>query len=118
MVLVDTSVWVEHFRHGKSELEILLSDGQVVCHPFIVGELGCGNLKSRTQILSLLNTLPMAHLAEHDEVMHFVEKYRLMGKGLGYVDVHLFASAMLTHVPLWTFDKRLGSVSATLGIKL
>ena len=74
MVLVDTSVWVEHFRKGHAGLETLLNDGQVVCHPFIIGELACGNLKNRAQILSHLSALPMAHIAEHDEVMHFVEQ--------------------------------------------
>jgi predicted nucleic acid-binding protein len=118
MVLVDTSVWVEHFRNGKIGLETLLNDGHVICHPFIVGELACGNLKNRSRILSLLHTLPMALLAEHDEVMRFIEKYRLMGRGLGYIDIHLLASAILTNVPLWTLDKRLANVSSTLGIKL
>jgi predicted nucleic acid-binding protein len=118
MILVDTSVWVEHFRHGKAGLEAPLSDGQVVCHPFVIGELACGNLKNRPRILSLLATLPMAHLAEHEEVMHFIERYRLMGKGLGYIDMHLLASAMLTNIPLWTLDKRLNGVSAVLGAKL
>ncbi len=118
MVLVDTSVWVEHFRHGNIGLETLLNDGQVICHPFIVGELACGNLKNRAQILSLLTTLPTAHLAEHEEVMHFIEKYRLMGKGLGYIDAHLLSSAMLTNVSLWTLDKSLDRVSAARGIKM
>jgi len=118
MVLVDTSVWVEHFRRGRAELEALLHEGQVICHPFIVGELACGNINKRTQILSLLTALPMAHLAEHEEVMHFIEKYLLTGKGLGYIDMHLIASAKLTNVPLWTLDKRLTNVSAALGIKL
>lgn len=118
MILVDTSVWVEHFRHGDVGLETPLNNGQVACHPFIVGELACGNLKKRSQILSLLDTLPMAHLAEHEEVMHIIEKYRLMGKGLGYIDVHLLASAMLANISLWTLDKRLTTVSNALGIKM
>lgn len=118
MILVDTSVWVEHFRHGAVGLETPLNDGQVVCHPFIIGELACGNLKNRSQILSLLDTLPMARLAEHEEVMHFIEKYRLMGKGLGYIDVHLLASAMLTRISLWTLDKRFATASTALGIKM
>lgn len=118
MVLVDTSVWVEHFRQGKTELEALLYDGQVICHPFIVGELACGNLKNRTQILSLLTALPTALLAEHEEVMRFIEQYHLMGKGLGYVDVHLLSSAMLTNVLLWTLDKRLDKTSSALGLKM
>lgn len=117
MVLVDTSVWVEHFRTGATGLEAALFDGQVVCHPFVIGELACGNLKNRSQILSLLQTLPTAHLADHEEVMHFIEKYRLMGKGLGYIDVNLLASAMLSRVSLWTVDKRLNTVSSALGIR-
>ncbi len=117
MVLVDTSVWVEHFRKGNHSLETLLNEGQVVCHPFVIGELACGNLKHRSQILSLLKTLPTANSADHEEVMHVIEKYHLMGKGLGYVDMHLIASAMLTHVSLWTFDRRLAAVSAALGLK-
>lgn len=116
MILVDTSVWVEHFRKRVAGLETLLNEGQVVCHPFIVGELACGNLKNRSRILSLLNTLPMAHIAENEEVMHFIERYRLMGKGLGYIDMHLLASAMLTTTPLWTLDKRLNSISTALGL--
>ena len=117
MILVDTSVWIEHFRTGDIGLETPLSDGQVVCHPFIAGELACGNLKNRSLILSLLDTLPKARPAEHEEVMHVIEKYHLMGKGLGYIDMHLLASAMLSHIPLWTLDKRLMNVSSTLGIK-
>jgi predicted nucleic acid-binding protein len=114
MILVDTSVWVEHFRNGNIGLDTLLQEGQVVCHPFIVGELACGNIKNRSRILSLLGTLPIAHTAEHEEVMHVIEKYHLMGKRLGYIDVHLLASAMLTHIPLWTLDKKLNSVSTAL----
>ena len=117
MILVDTSVWVEHFRNGNIGLDTLLEEGQVVFHPFIVGELACGNIKNRSRILSLLGTLPIAHTAEHEEVVHVIEKYRLMGKGLGYMDVHLLASAMLTHIPLWTLDKKLNSVSTMLGTK-
>ena len=117
MVLVDTSVWVAHLRDGNIGLEKLLNDSRVVCHPFITGELACGNLKSRAEILSLLNSLPMALHAEHEEVMQFIEKYSLMGKGLGYIDMHLLASAMLTHVPLWTLDRKLNEASSTLGIK-
>ena len=116
MVLVDTSVWVTHLRRGNTGLEIPLNEGHVVCHPFIVGELACGNLKNRSEILSLLQTLPMATLAEHEEVMRFIENYRLMGKGLGYIDTHLLASAILSRVPLWTLDKRLKQASLKLGL--
>ena len=116
MLLVDTSVWIEHLRSGTAGLEQLLNNGQVACHPFIIGELACGNLKNRSHILSLLNTLPSAQLAEHEEVMQFIETNQLMGKGLGYVDIHLLASAVLTNVPLWTFDKRLSKAAALLGV--
>jgi predicted nucleic acid-binding protein len=98
-------------------LEALLNEGDVICHPFIVGELACGNLKSRAEILSLLQTLPMAIHAEHEEVMNFIENYSLMGKGLGYIDMHLLASAMLTEVPLWTLDKNLSTISSKLGLE-
>lgn len=117
MVLVDTSVWVAHLRSGNIGLDALLNDGNVACHPFIVGELACGNLKNRLQILSLLRTLPTAHCAEHEEAMQFIENYRLMGKGLGYIDMHLLASAMLNNIPLWTLDKKLNEASSKLGIK-
>ncbi|MFH1954414.1 MAG: type II toxin-antitoxin system VapC family toxin [Pseudomonadota bacterium] len=116
MVLVDTSVWVAHLRHGKIDLKGLLDEGHVGCHPFIVGELACGNLKNRSEILSLLRALPMATQAEHTEVMQFIENYRLMGKGLGYIDMHLLASALLSKVTLWTLDKKLNQISAKLGI--
>ncbi len=116
MVLVDTSVWVLHLRKGGSGLERLLNDGDVVCHQFIVGELACGNLKNRSEILSLLRTLPMATQAEHEDVMQFIENYRLMGKRLGYIDMHLLASALLTGVPIWTLDKKLDEVSGELGV--
>jgi predicted nucleic acid-binding protein len=114
MVLVDTSVWVAHLRHGTVGLEALLNENQVVCHPFIIGELACGNLKNRNEILINLQALPQAILAGHEEVMQFIEIYRLMGQGLGYIDMHLLASAILTHVPLWTLDKRLNEVAVKL----
>lgn len=117
MVLVDTSVWVVHLRNGNIGLETLLNKGHVVCHPFIVGELACGNLKNRAELLSLLQALPVATHVEHDEVMTFIEDHTLMGKGLGYIDIHLIASAILTEIPLWTVDKKLNEVSFKLGIK-
>lgn len=116
MVLVDTSVWVAHLRDGNVGLETLLNNGQVVCHLFIVGELACGNLKNRAEILSLLQALPMASFLEHAEVIQFIGHYTLMGKGLGYIDMHLLASALLTGIPLWTLDRRLHEASSKLGI--
>ena len=116
MVLVDTSVWVSHLRNGDVGLEKLLNDGEVVCHPFIVGELACGNLKNRHEILAHLRSLPMSVSVEHDEVLKLIENHQLMGKGLGYIDVHLIASALLTGVPLWTFDKTLNRITQKLRI--
>ncbi len=116
MVLVDTSVWVSHLREGNTKFERLLNDGDVVCHPFIVGELACGNLKNRAEILSLLQALPMSIQAEHDEVIKFIENNQLMGKGLGYIDVHLLAAASLTEVLIWTIDKKLDDVSQKMGL--
>ncbi len=114
MVLVDTSVWVSHFRDGNDELASLLDDGKVLCHPLIVGELACGNLKDRAVILSFLQLLPMSIEAEHAEVLSFIDDNRLMGKGIGYVDAHLIASAVLTGVPIWTLDKKLAQTADSL----
>ena len=116
MVLVDTSVWVRHLREGDPDLEQLLNDGEAMCHPFIVGELACGNVRNRQEVLSLLQRLPVAIQARHEEILQFIEQNRLMGKGLGYIDVHLSASAVLTGVPLWTYDKRLNETNEGLGI--
>lgn len=112
MILVDTSVWVEHLRSGTVGLEALLLEGQVVCHPFVIGELACGNLKNRAMILSLLRELPVATHVEEGEISRFIEKNALMGEGLGYIDLHLLRSALLTKIPLWTLDKRLHDVAA------
>lgn len=116
MVLVDTSVWIEHFRSGHTEFAELLNKAQVACHPYVVGELACGGLKNRTQILSLLQSLPMAMLAEHAEVLQFIENHKIMNRGFGYIDVHLLASTIMTGIPLWTFDKRLDHISTELGV--
>jgi predicted nucleic acid-binding protein len=117
MVLVDTSVWVLHLRDENVELINLLNDGSVLCHPLIVGELACGNLKDRSTILSFLQLLPMSIEAEHEEVLSFIENNRLMGKGMGYVDVHLITSAVLTGVPVWTLDKKLAQAADRLHVK-
>jgi hypothetical protein len=114
VVLVDTSVWVSHFRETQIDLVRLLNDGEVACHPFIAGELACGNLRNRMIILSLLEALPVAATVEHGEVLAFIESHKLMGKGLGYIDIHLLASAVLSQLPLWTLDKRLGQAADIL----
>jgi predicted nucleic acid-binding protein len=114
MVIVDTSIWVTHLREGSRHLEDLLSDAQVICHSFIVGELACGNIRNRKEILSLLQTLPMAPTVSLDEVLYFIEHNKLMGIGIGFVDAHLLASAKLAGLPLWTSDKRLRAAAVKL----
>ena len=116
MILVDTSVWVGHLREGDEHLRELLRDEQVLCHPFVVGELACGNLVNRREILALLSALPQARVAEHGDVMHLLESEMLHGRGLGWVDVHLLASAMLTRCTLWTLDKTLKQSARVLHI--
>lgn len=116
MILVDTSGWVEHLRHGSSRLVALLNADQVFCHPFVLGELACGHLQKRAEILGLLEALPVAQLAEHREAIHLVESARLYGLGLGWVDVHLLASAMLTGCGFWTLDKPLNHIAQSLKI--
>ena len=107
MVLVDTSVWVNHLRRGDTQLEKLLLDGEVVCHPFVIGELACGNIKNRSEILALLQALPKAPTIDLAEYLYFIEQNHLSGTGIGFVDVHLLASSKLSGIPLWTNDKRL-----------
>ena len=89
-------------------------DAEVMCHPFIIGELAGGNLKNRKEIISLLQSLPLALTIEFDEFLFFIDRNHLIGKGIGFVDVHLLASAQLTGVPLWTADKRLKSAADLL----
>ncbi len=110
MTLVDTSVWVDHFRKDNQTLKKLLNDGGVLIHPFVIGELACGNLKNRSEILRLLDELPKAVVAENDEVLQFVERNYLFGLGIGWIDVHLIASAMLSHSSMLTLDKTLEDV--------
>jgi predicted nucleic acid-binding protein len=116
MVLVDTSVWIQHLRQGSATLARQLIDGQVVSHPFVVGELACGNIRNRSEILGLLNSLPCAEVASHNEVLRFMDAHPLMGKGLGYIDMHLLVSAVLTGVPIWTLDRRLRETAGRLDL--
>jgi len=116
MVLVDTSVWVEHLRHGCLELESLLDEGQVLCHPFVIGELACGRLSRRAEILTLLRSLPQAAAADPEEVLSFLDTHRLMGVGLGFIDVHLLAAARLHQALLWTLDRTLQKTAERLGV--
>ena len=116
MILVDTSVWIGHFRAGSERLKTLLFDEQVLCHPFIVGELASGNLRRRSEILSMLKALPEAHLVEHEELLDFIEAQRLYGRRIGWVDAHLLASTLLTGCAIWTFDKPLRRAAAALNV--
>ena len=116
MILVDTSVWVEHFRSGSQRLQNLLLEGAVDCHPFVIGELACGNLRNRRETLNLLDRLPQLAVAEEPEVRHLVETRALHGRGLGWVDAHLLASAMIARGSLWTLDRPLASIATDLGI--
>jgi predicted nucleic acid-binding protein len=115
-VLVDTSVWIDHFRARNARLSELLERGQVWVHPFVIGELACGSLSDRRKILMLLSALPGAPLAEHDEVMRFVETRTLFSKGLGWIDIHLLRSAQIMQLPFWTLDKRLSAAAHDLGL--
>jgi predicted nucleic acid-binding protein len=116
MILVDTSIWVDHLRHRDADLESLLIAGQVLIHPFIIGELALGNLKQRAVILRSLSDLPQATVAEDVEVLAFIESHGLHGLGIGYVDAHLLASARLNGVMLWTRDKKLKQAAISVGL--
>jgi len=116
MILVDTSIWINHLRRGDQQLMDLLDSGQVLMHPFVLGELACGNLRDRGQLLALLHELPRAVRPSDDEVLFFIEAQNLGGRGIGFVDAHLLASAILSEVPLWTRDRRLQAVATELGL--
>ena len=117
MILVDTSVWIDHLRQGIEPLTAALLRNEVYSHPMVVGELACGSLKDRAYFLQQLNRLPKVTTVSHDEVMHFVDACGLMGKGIGYVDIHLLAACRVTPTcKLWSRDKRLAQVAKTLDI--
>ena len=112
ITLVDTSVWVDHLRHGNRRLGALLDEGHVCCHRFVVGELACGTLRNREEVLGLLTALPATPMAEHEEVLALINHRRLAGRGLGWVDMHLLASALLAPCALWTLDRALAAAAA------
>jgi predicted nucleic acid-binding protein len=114
LILVDTSVWVDHFRRGDAQLVDLLSANSVLMHPFVVGEIACGSLADRALTLDLLLNLPAALVAEPDEALIYLDQHSLHGKGIGYVDVHLLASTAISGAKLWTRDKRLRIVAQEL----
>lgn len=116
MTLVDTSVWVDHFRRGNDHLRYLLAEERVMGHRFVLGELACGHLRNRREILSLLAALPQAPVAGHDEALRFLEGAKLHGKGIGWIDIHLLASARISRARLWTLDRRLAREAERLSI--
>ena len=116
MILADTSVWVDHLRAGNRRLADLLSSGEVCCHPMIAGELACGNMRQRKEIIALLHALPTLDRVTDDEILFFIEKHRLYGKGLGLIDMHLLSSCLLAGARLWTLDKRLKQASSRIGV--
>ena len=117
MILVDTSIWVEHLRSTSAILSALLDNGRILGHPFVLGELALGNLRQRDDILRGLRRLPQATSASHLEVLRFIDREALYGRGIGYVDAHLLAAARLTAgSKLWTRDRRLLAVAGQLGL--
>ena len=117
MTLVDTSVWVNHLRASDPNLIALLNDNQVLIHPMVIGEPACGNLRNREQILSTFEHLPRISVADDEEALFFIERHRLMGRGIGYVDAHLLASVALTAgARMWTLDRRLRVIAAEMDL--
>jgi predicted nucleic acid-binding protein len=117
VILVDTSVWIDHLRSGEPLLVAALDGGRVMMHPFVLGELACGNLANRSEVLGLLGGLPAALTATDPEALEFIERRALMGQGIGYIDVHLLASTALSgDVRLWTKDRRLAVVATELDL--
>jgi predicted nucleic acid-binding protein len=116
MILADTSVWIDHFRRGNRAFAAMLQSANIATHPFIVGELACGFLSARERILSLLKNLPQIPQVKHDDVLEFMEQRHLWGKGIGYTDAHLLASAYYFETLLWTFDKRLPALAVEMGV--
>ncbi|MFI0400615.1 MAG: type II toxin-antitoxin system VapC family toxin [Thiolinea sp.] len=116
MILVDTSVWIDHLRSNEERLVHLLDQAQVVMHPMIWGELACGNLKNRSILIKLWQNLPHISEAAHNEAMFCLEQRKLMGRGVGYVDLHLLTSTLLTpNIQFWTRDKRLRDIAVEMG---
>jgi predicted nucleic acid-binding protein len=119
VTLVDTGIWIGHFRHGDGRLRSLLGASLVLGHAFVIGELACGTLPDRANLLRLLRELPQAVVAEPDEVLGFIDRHGLAGAGIGYVDAHLLASVALTPgARLWSGDRRLAAVAGRLGLAM
>ena len=117
MVLVDTSVWIEHLRKRNRTLIALLEQEEVLLHPFVLGELACGNLGNRREIIALLHALPVITKADDDEILFFVDRHGLMGRGVGLIDMHILASCKLEGAKLWTRDKRLRVMASDMELE-
>jgi predicted nucleic acid-binding protein len=115
-MLIDTSVWVDHLRRGNRALERALEKTEVWCHPFVQGELACGNLRNREEILSLLGALPHPPTLSHDEALTLVDRWNLTNRGLGWIDIHILGSALLGGLRLWTLDRTLATAARRLGL--
>ena len=113
-ILVDTSVWIDHLRTNSPALRRLLDSDMVVCHPLVIGEIACGNMKHRSEVIESLAVLPTTPIIEYQEVLTFIETHKLFGQGLGWIDVHLLASTTLQHVTLWTLDQPLRNAARRL----
>jgi predicted nucleic acid-binding protein len=119
VILVDTSVWVDHLRANDRALAALLQTGAVLAHPFVIGELALGRLRERAIVLNALSDLPHASVATDMEVLHLVDRHTLFGRGIGYIDAHLLAAVRLTAgATLWTRDKRLHGIAVELGLAM
>jgi predicted nucleic acid-binding protein len=116
VILADSSVWINHFRLRNSTLSALVEVNQIASHPFVVGELACGTLGRRAEVLRELRKLPIVRQAEHEEVLALVEARSLMGRGVGWIDAHLLTAALVERVPLWSADRRLHAVASELGV--
>ena len=115
MILADSSVWIDHLRLRDAQLATALEEGRVLVHPFVIGELACGTLRHRQEVLDLLHRLPFAPMATDQEALMFIDRHRLMGTGVGFVDVHLLAStALAAGAAIWTRDRRLANVAIRL----
>lgn len=116
MILADTSIWIEHFRSGLPEFASLLSEGSILAHPVIIGELATGNLRNRAQVLAQLDVLPRATCGSNEECMLFLEQRRLYGRGIGWNDIQILVASRLSGSALWSVDRRLMEAASELGI--
>lgn len=116
MILVDTSVWVDHFRRADKELVRLLNRGEVATHAAVIGELACGGLPNRSSTLQLLRALPAIPTAPDQAVFHAIETHRWFSQGVGWMDAHLLTAALLAATPLWTRDQRLKRIASVANV--